>query len=89
LAPIPGYIPVYIRPGDTPLEDINPELAEAFEHYVLKKSNLPEIRKYSFNIYTKPHPPDKSTVEKDNEIDLLSNRPVKQYQHIQKIASKP
>lgn len=27
---IPGYVPVYIRYGDEPLEDINPELAEAF-----------------------------------------------------------
>ncbi|CAK1544508.1 unnamed protein product [Leptosia nina] len=25
-----GYVPVYIQNGDTPLEDINPELAEAF-----------------------------------------------------------
>lgn len=30
LPPRDGYIPVYIRPGDTPLEEINPELAEAF-----------------------------------------------------------
>ncbi|XP_032662757.1 uncharacterized protein LOC116840307 isoform X2 [Odontomachus brunneus] len=27
---IPGYVPVYIRYGDEPLEHINPELAEAF-----------------------------------------------------------
>lgn len=31
MKPIPGFIPVYIRPGDTPLEDINPDLAEAFK----------------------------------------------------------
>ncbi|XP_013149566.1 PREDICTED: uncharacterized protein LOC106111910 isoform X2 [Papilio polytes] len=30
LPPVPGYVPVYIRSGDTPLEEINPELAEAF-----------------------------------------------------------
>lgn len=30
LPPREGYIPVYIRFGDTPLEDINPELALAF-----------------------------------------------------------
>ncbi|VVC95548.1 unnamed protein product [Leptidea sinapis] len=30
LPEVPGYIPVYIRNGDTPLEEINPELAEAF-----------------------------------------------------------
>ncbi|GLV43132.1 uncharacterized protein CBL_14189 [Carabus blaptoides fortunei] len=28
---VPGYVPVYIRKGDTPLEEINPELAEAFQ----------------------------------------------------------
>lgn len=27
---MPGYVPVYIRTGDTPLEEINPDLAEAF-----------------------------------------------------------
>lgn len=30
LPALPGYVPVYIRTGDTPLEDINPDLAEAF-----------------------------------------------------------
>ncbi|KPJ09376.1 hypothetical protein RR48_08827 [Papilio machaon] len=30
LPQVPGYVPVYIRSGDTPLEEINPELAEAF-----------------------------------------------------------
>nr|AOG12970.1 gustatory receptor [Eogystia hippophaecolus] len=30
LPPVPGYVPVYIRKGDTPLEEINPDLAEAF-----------------------------------------------------------
>ncbi|RVE54474.1 hypothetical protein evm_000959 [Chilo suppressalis] len=30
LPPVPGFVPVYIRTGDTPLDEINPELAEAF-----------------------------------------------------------
>lgn len=30
LPAVPGYVPVYIQSGDTPLEQINPELAEAF-----------------------------------------------------------
>ncbi|XP_050344497.1 uncharacterized protein LOC126769648 [Nymphalis io] len=30
LPEVPGYVPVYIRNGDTPLEEINPDLAEAF-----------------------------------------------------------
>ncbi|XP_015438539.1 PREDICTED: uncharacterized protein LOC107193579 [Dufourea novaeangliae] len=35
---IPGYIPVYIRHGDQPLEEINPALAEAFH----EGPNLPK-----------------------------------------------
>lgn len=31
LEPRDGYVPVYIRVGDTPLKEINPMLAEAFE----------------------------------------------------------
>ncbi|XP_018334709.1 uncharacterized protein LOC108743623 [Agrilus planipennis] len=34
--PAPGVIPVYIRPGDTPLEDINPDLAKAFRYNEIK-----------------------------------------------------
>ncbi|KAI5639720.1 hypothetical protein NE865_07797 [Phthorimaea operculella] len=30
LPPRDGYVPVYIQSGDTPLEEINPDLAEAF-----------------------------------------------------------
>ncbi|KOB73206.1 putative gustatory receptor candidate 59 [Operophtera brumata] len=30
LPAVPGYVPVYIQSGDTPLDQINPELAEAF-----------------------------------------------------------
>lgn len=29
-----GYVPVYIRMGDTPLDEINPELAVAFHEMV-------------------------------------------------------
>lgn len=35
---VPGYVPVYIRKGDTPLEEINLELAEAFRSHE-EKSN--------------------------------------------------
>ncbi|XP_045482666.1 uncharacterized protein LOC123686515 [Harmonia axyridis] len=38
--PLPGLIPVYIRPDNTPLEDINPDLAEAFEFYEAKHGRL-------------------------------------------------
>lgn len=33
-----GYIPVYIRVGDTPLDDINPALASAFHETVLGRN---------------------------------------------------
>ncbi|CAH1153727.1 unnamed protein product [Phaedon cochleariae] len=36
----PGYIPVYIRAGDTPLEDINPDLADAFNSYARRYGRL-------------------------------------------------
>uniref|UniRef100_A0A2M3ZES4 Putative secreted peptide n=1 Tax=Anopheles braziliensis TaxID=58242 RepID=A0A2M3ZES4_9DIPT len=34
LEPREGYVPVYIRVGDQPLADINPELAAAFQESV-------------------------------------------------------
>ncbi|XP_054014249.1 uncharacterized protein LOC128895561 isoform X2 [Hylaeus anthracinus] len=44
LPSIPGYIPVYIRHGDQPLEEINPALAEAFhEGSSLPKKNLANV----------------------------------------------
>ncbi|KRT78886.1 hypothetical protein AMK59_8280 [Oryctes borbonicus] len=36
ISPKPGYIPVFIRNGNTPLEDINLDLAEAFNSYAHK-----------------------------------------------------
>lgn len=36
----PGFVPVYIRPGDTPLEDINVDLAEAFNVYDQKHGRI-------------------------------------------------
>ncbi|CAK9811011.1 hypothetical protein ANTPLA_LOCUS6772 [Anthophora plagiata] len=45
LPSIPGYIPVYIRHGDQPLEEINPALAEAFHEgsSLSKNRNLDSI----------------------------------------------
>ncbi|XP_017789818.1 PREDICTED: uncharacterized protein LOC108572135 [Habropoda laboriosa] len=51
LPSIPGYIPVYIRHGDQPLEEINPALAEAFhEGSSLSENSNPvedEANKYN------------------------------------------
>lgn len=38
LEPRDGYVPVYIRLGDQPLADINPELAAAFREPVARIS---------------------------------------------------
>lgn len=50
LPPLPGYIPVYIRSGNTPLEDINLDLAEAFQSYALKQGRLNSLQPFSQNI---------------------------------------
>uniref|UniRef100_A0A1B0BFP6 Uncharacterized protein n=1 Tax=Glossina palpalis gambiensis TaxID=67801 RepID=A0A1B0BFP6_9MUSC len=42
LEPMPGYVPVYIREGDIALNDINPELAEAFHEDKLSKISREE-----------------------------------------------
>lgn len=39
IPPVPGYIPVYIRKGDTPLEEINLQLAEAFRSLETKTAH--------------------------------------------------
>lgn len=40
LQPRQGFIPVFIRYGDTPLSDINPLLAEAFGEHDIKARNI-------------------------------------------------
>lgn len=63
LSPRPGWISVFIRKGDTPLEDINPQLAEAFRHVKPRISHQKSLE----NSYL-----DKSVIplrsENDNEI---------------------
>lgn len=43
LQPKAGYVPVYIRFGDEPLENINPNLAEAFGEHLLQARNIKEV----------------------------------------------
>lgn len=53
LPAIQGYIPVYIRYGNQPLEEINPKLAEAFHegssiHYAYSPmNNLNKVRVFT------------------------------------------
>ncbi len=44
LVPKQGFIPVFIRYGDQPLEDINPLLAEAFGEHEIKARNIKTVR---------------------------------------------
>uniref|UniRef100_A0A1A9WFK4 DUF4794 domain-containing protein n=1 Tax=Glossina brevipalpis TaxID=37001 RepID=A0A1A9WFK4_9MUSC len=44
LEPIPGYVPVYIREGDTALNEINPDLAEAFQEDKFPKIPTEELK---------------------------------------------
>ncbi|KAF5281459.1 hypothetical protein FQA39_LY17777 [Lamprigera yunnana] len=64
IPPLPGYIPVYIRPGNTPLEDINLDLAEAFRSYALKQARLNTFRSLSDQVIV---------VNVRNENDLTSD----------------
>ncbi|XP_023949032.2 uncharacterized protein LOC112053734 [Bicyclus anynana] len=43
LPAVPGYVPVYIRDGDTPLEEINPDLAEAFHAFPAGRSVAKQV----------------------------------------------
>lgn len=63
---IPGFIPVYIRNGDTPLEDINEDLAEAFDSYAIKHARLP-IRARSNSILTPADEKKRQKIEKTQE----------------------
>ncbi|XP_049874445.1 uncharacterized protein LOC126372637 [Pectinophora gossypiella] len=58
LPPRDGYIPVYIRPGDTPLIEINPDLAEAFH-------DLPAGRSAGKHLEASPDTPETPAPEKD------------------------
>ncbi|KAL3290174.1 hypothetical protein HHI36_023535 [Cryptolaemus montrouzieri] len=64
IEPLPGYIPVYIRPGDTPLEDINLDLAEAFDSYAQKHG------RFNFGRSTKE--------ENIDNIDNFDDKPEKE-----------
>ncbi|XP_029161931.1 uncharacterized protein LOC114933481 [Nylanderia fulva] len=45
---IPGYVPVYIRYGDEPLDEINPDLAEAFGETSNSAKSLQKIDDHTF-----------------------------------------
>ncbi|XP_050497453.1 uncharacterized protein LOC126878653 [Diabrotica virgifera virgifera] len=81
---VPGYIPVYIRKGDTPLEEINPNLAEAFYVNAQKHNRITYgrfIGGKSDNEAIKPGYPDGikiSEVDKtflDTDLDVEDEEP--------------
>lgn len=95
----PGYIPVYIRPGDTPLEDINLDLAAAFASYAKKHGRLTYGRSINDVLAEqrskasagKGRPSadfDDLTLEENNHVNVTSGTEkivVEVSQHIQKI----
>lgn len=92
IEPLPGFIPVYIREGDTPLEDINDDLAEAFESYAIKNARLPIIKPINNNDITQHIDEKKKTNQKkkfisnDNHgIHAIQVVIQQEPQHIQKI----
>lgn len=92
LPAIPGYVPVYIRPGNTPLEDINLDLAEAFESYARKQGRLAFAR--SHNTVELGKAKEQGSPMGLDDLSLEENEPsksaikveiIKESQHIQKI----
>lgn len=92
LPAVPGYVPVYIRPGDTPLEDINVELAEAFDSYARKQGRLAFAR--SHNAVELAKKKEQEPLTDLDDLSLEENEPPKdpvkvdvekESQHIQKI----
>ncbi|RZB70360.1 hypothetical protein BDFB_006282 [Asbolus verrucosus] len=94
LPALPGYVPVYIRPGDTPLEDINPDLAEAFNSYAQKHARLSFGRANALDgkihVQIDDSPDDISIVEdlsleEQNAVSPSTKPSLTESQHIQKI----
>lgn len=70
---MPGFVPVYIRTGDTPLEEINLELAEAFHE-------LPAGRSAGKQVEASPDIPEQADQPQPDEIpapvdDNIDRRP--------------
>jgi len=49
LPPRDGYVPVYIRLGDTPLDEINPDLALAFHENNIQTRNANDLEEQMLN----------------------------------------
>lgn len=64
----PGFVPVYIRPGNTPLEDINLDLAEAFHFYDQKNGRI----YYGRLINDQLEVSKKKVTDKNPDIDIVS-----------------
>lgn len=68
LPDVPGYVPVYIRNGDTPLEEINPDLAEAFHA-------LPIGRSVSKELEAAPDTPEQEPQTAPKPSEIIDPRP--------------
>lgn len=99
LPSIPGYIPVYIRHGDQPLEEINPALAEAFHEgsHSPKATVLPNVNGPT-DISLEQEEAHKSKIEavhvrqaeiSDSSEDEKSNDPTKKDTDAEPLKEKP
>lgn len=77
----PGYIPVYIRPGDTPLEEINPDLAEAFHA-------LPAGRSAGKHLDASPDTPEIADQPQNDAPDVPEDSAVDRRPYEKKILEK-
>lgn len=50
---MPGYVPVYIKFGDQPLEEINPILAEAFGEHGISARNIKTVTATAGDVWLK------------------------------------
>lgn len=71
----PGYIPVYIRYGDTPLEEINPGLAVAFREFGGEARNFREADDKEM-LADEPAPDPVSDSFESNEAKTTTKAPI-------------
>ncbi|KAJ8736545.1 hypothetical protein PYW08_007201 [Mythimna loreyi] len=81
LPPMPGYVPVYIRSGDTPLEEINLDLAEAFHE-------LPSGRSVGKQVEASPETPEQADQPQPDEIPVPADETVDRRPYEKKLLEK-
>ncbi|XP_075969812.1 uncharacterized protein LOC142972495 [Anticarsia gemmatalis] len=81
LPAVPGYVPVYIRTGDTPLEEINLDLAEAFHE-------IPAGRSAGKELEASPETPEQADQPQPDDIPVPSEEIVDRRPYEKKLLEK-